>query len=143
MQHPRTCILESPQPILRRKGTPMLDSSLMHWGLEKEIKPFKTDCCTCVPFLICGTLRRLSNVIIRIEMKRTFFPYFQCMIIPGMPDGITSGFFPGLCGRTSYQSYSTIKSRFSPLALWFHKVSRAGCSLRSCQVTSTIVRLFL
>ncbi len=41
-----------------------------------------------------NTEKRLSNHIIRIEMKRTFCPYFKDKIILEGADGITSGFFP-------------------------------------------------
>jgi hypothetical protein len=58
MGYPRTCTLGFPQLILRRKGTPMLGSSSMHQGLEKENNPFKTDFCSCMAFLINGTLKR-------------------------------------------------------------------------------------
>jgi hypothetical protein len=40
-----------------------------------------------------NTEKKLSNDITRIEMKRTFFPYFKDKII-SVPDGATSGFFP-------------------------------------------------
>ncbi len=41
-----------------------------------------------------NTEKRLSDDIIRIEMKRSFFPYFKDKIIPDSPDGATNGFFP-------------------------------------------------
>ncbi len=40
-----------------------------------------------------NTEKKLSDDIIRIDMKRTFFPYFKDKIIP-VPDGATNGFFP-------------------------------------------------
>ena len=39
-----------------------------------------------------NTEKKLSDDMIRIEMKRTFFPYFKDEIIP-VPDGATSVFF--------------------------------------------------
>jgi hypothetical protein len=40
-----------------------------------------------------NTEKKLSDDIIKIEMKRTFFPYFKDKII-SVPNGATSGFFP-------------------------------------------------
>ncbi len=40
-----------------------------------------------------NTEKKLSDDIIRIEKKQTFFPYFKDKIMP-MPDGAISGFFP-------------------------------------------------
>ncbi len=40
-----------------------------------------------------NTDEKLSNDILRIKMKRTFFPYFKDKIIQDKPDGVTSGFF--------------------------------------------------
>ncbi len=66
------------------------DASWTHKGRPSIQNSLLFMCSIVYPW---NTEKKLSDDIIRIEMKQTFFPYFKDKIIP-VPDGATNGFFP-------------------------------------------------